>query len=141
MVYNIIKLCHFLPWLFCINSVAKGNVKEKWKGLEAETWESQKLIETYKSSIWCSCLEQFLSLEIDIKLCQNYTKTFKCKILFKICSIKQIIFNKYSTILKTEISKRSLRNSGFLLLLFEFNNFSFLIDIIDNIIYASGTCH
>ena len=24
---------------------------------------------------------------------------------------------------------------------FEFNNFSFLIDIFDNIIYASGTCH
>ena len=26
-------------------------------------------------------------------------------------------------------------------IIFELNNFSFLIDIIDNIIYASGTCH
>ena len=32
-------------------------------------------------------------------------------------------------------------NSSLPLLLFEFNNFSVLIDIIDNIIYASGTCH
>ena len=84
----------------------KGTKKEKWKGVQAETWESQELIETYK-----------------------------------IRSIKQIIYNKYATNLKTRISQRSLRNSSLLLLLFEFNNFSFLIDIIDNIIYASGTCH
>ena len=71
----------------------------------------------------------------------NYTKTFICKILYKICSTKQIISNKYATNLKTRISQRSLRNSSLLLLLFEFNNFSFLIDINDNIIYASGTCH
>ena len=82
----------------------------------------------------------FLSREIDIKLRQNYTKTFKSKILSKICSIKQIIFYKYSTNLKTAISQRSMRNSGFLLL-FEFNNFSCFKGIIDNIIYASGTCH
>ena len=61
--------------------------------------------------------------------------------MYKIRSIKQIIFNKYRTNLKTTISQRSLRNSSLLLLLFEFNNFSFLIDIIDNINYASGTCH
>jgi len=36
----------------------------------------------------------FLSREIDIKLCQNYTKTYICKILYKIRSIKQVIFNK-----------------------------------------------
>ena len=77
----------------------------------------------------------FLSREIDIKLCQNYTKTYQCKILCKIRSIKQIIFNKYATNLNTTISQRSLINSGLLLLLFEFNNFSCLIDIIDNIIY------
>ena len=68
------------------------------------------------------------------KLYQNV-----CKILYKIRSIKQIIFNKYATNLKTTISQRRLRNSS--LLLFEINNFSFLIDIIDNIIYASGACH
>ena len=51
------------------------------------------------------------------------------------CSIKHIIFNKYATNLNTKISQRSLINSGLLLLLFEFNNFSCLIDIIDNIIY------
>ena len=84
----------------------------------------------------------FLSRDIDIKLCQNYAKTFICNnIVYKICNIKQIIFNKYATNLKTTISQRSLRNSSLLLLLFELNNFSFLINIIDNIIYASGTCH
>ena len=36
----------------------KGTVKEKWKGVKAETWESQELIDTFKSSIWCSCLEK-----------------------------------------------------------------------------------
>ena len=76
-----------------------------------------------------------LSREIDIKLCQNYTITYICKILYKIRNIKQIIFSKYATNLKTTISQRSLRNSGVLLLLFEFNNFSFLIKIIDNIFW------
>ena len=76
-----------------------------------------------------------------MKLCQNYTKTYISKIQYKISSIKQIIFNKYATNLITTISQRSLRNSSLPLLLFEFNNFSVLIDIIDNIIYASGTCH
>ena len=83
----------------------------------------------------------FLSREIDIKRFKNYTKTYICKILFKICSIEQIIFNKYATNLKTTISQRSLKHLGLLLLLFEFNNFSFLLDIIDNIFFASGTCH
>ena len=64
-----------------------------------------------------------------------------CKILYASCSIKQTIFNKYATNLKTTISRRSLRNSGLLLLLFEFNNFPFLIDIIDKIIYMFGSCH
>ena len=74
----------------------------------------------------------FLSREVNIKLCQNYTKMYICKMLYKICSIRQIIFIKYATNLKTAISQRSLKTSGLLLLLFEFNNFSFLIDIIDN---------
>ena len=82
-----------------------------------------------------------LSREIDIKLCQNYTKTYLCKILYKIRNIKQIIFNKYATNLKTTISQRSLRNSGVFLLLFVFNNFLILIDIIDKIIYTSGPFH
>ena len=56
----------------------------------------------------------FLSREIDIKLCQNYTKTDICQILYKSCSIKQIIFNNYATNLKTTISHRSLRISGLL---------------------------
>ena len=83
----------------------------------------------------------FLSREIDIKLCQNYTKTYIYQILCKIRSIKQIIFNKYATNLNTKISQRSLINSGLLLLLFEFSNFSCLIDIIDNIIYTSVIHH
>ena len=27
----------------------KGTVKEKWKGVQAETWESQELNDTYKT--------------------------------------------------------------------------------------------
>ena len=48
---------------------------------------------------------------------KKYTKTYICKILYKIRNIKQIIFNKYATNLKTTIFQRSLRNSGVLLLL------------------------
>ena len=50
----------------------------------------------------------FLSREIDIKLCQNYTKTYIYQILYKIRSIKQIIFNNYATNLKTTISQIGL---------------------------------
>ena len=42
----------------------------------------------------------FLSREIDIKLCQNYTKTYIHEILYKIRTVKQIIFSKYATNLK-----------------------------------------
>ena len=56
---------------------------------------------------------------------------FKTVSNYKIRSTKQIISNKYATNLKTRISQRSLGNSCLLLLLFEYNNFSFLIDIID----------
>ena len=80
-----------------------------------------------------SCLERyildihlmFLSREIDIKLCQNYTKTYMY--LYNSCSIKQIIFSKYATNLKTTIS-HSLKISDLLL---------FVLDIIDNIITYS----
>ena len=37
----------------------------------------------------------FLSREIDLKLCQIYSKTYVCKIWYKILSCKQIIFSKY----------------------------------------------
>ena len=72
----------------------------------------------------------FLSREIDIKLCQIHTKIHKYGISYnKCCSIKQIIFNKYATNLKTTISHSNLRISGFLFLI--------LIDIIYNIITNS----
>ena len=81
----------------------------------------------------------FLSREIDLKLFQNYAKMY----IFKICRIKQIIFNKYATNLKPTISQRvwetqicSYYNLNLIII-----NFSFLIDIFDNTIYASGTCH
>ena len=53
----------------------------------------------------------FLSREIDIKLCQNYTKTNIYQISYKKCNIKQTLFNNYATNLKTTISHRSLRIS------------------------------
>ena len=53
----------------------------------------------------------FLSREIDVKLCHIYTKMHIYAILYKSYSIKQIIFNKYATILKTTISHSKLRIS------------------------------
>jgi len=44
------------------------------------------------------------------------------KFFIKNSRFKQIILNKYTTNLKTMISKESLNNLGLLLLLFEFNN-------------------
>ena len=78
----------------------------------------------------------FLSREIDIKLCQIFTKIHIYAILYKSWRIKQIIFNKYATNQKTTISHRSLRISGLLLLYFLFI-FCILIDKIDNIITFS----
>jgi len=57
----------------------------------------------------------FFSGENDIKLCQIYTKIHIYTILYKSCSIKQFIFNKYATNLKITISHRSLRFLGLLL--------------------------
>ena len=71
---------------------------------------------------------------------QIYTKIYIYKLFYKNLRFKQIIFSKYATNLKTTISHRSLNNLGLLLLLLEFNNFSFLIHIIDNIIITSGSC-
>ena len=56
----------------------------------------------------------FLFREIDIKLCQIFTKIHKYAILYKNCNIKQIKFNKYAINLKTAISHSSLRISGLL---------------------------
>ena len=73
-----------------------------------------------------------LSREIDIKLCQIYTKIYIYKVLYKSSMFKWIIFSKYTTNLKTAISQRSLRirNLAFLLFLV-----IFIKDINDNIIY------
>ena len=73
------------------------------------------------------------SWDIDIKLCQIYVHI----LLYKNRRVKQIIFSKYSIKVKTTISQRRMKNLGLLLLLFEFNNFSSIIDIIDNIVYTS----
>ena len=59
-----------------------------------------------------------------------YQNLYTCKIWYKLLIFKQIIFSKYATNLKTAISPRSLKNSGLLLLLFEFNNFQYIELII-----------
>ena len=76
----------------------------------------------------------FLSREIDIKLCQIYTKIHIYAISYKSCNIILIIFSKYATNLKMTISHRSLRISGLLLFFF------ILIDINDKIITYSPYC-
>ena len=65
-----------------------------------------------------------------LKCCKRNTKTY----IYEICYNNQGIFSKYETNLKTMILQRSLKSLGLLLSLFEFNNFSSLIDIIDKII-------
>ena len=83
----------------------------------------------------------FLTREINIKLFQNYTKAY---IYIRFC-IRFVVLNRpYSTntqaIWKNVISEEpeKLKFADYYLnLIF----FLFLIDIIDNIIYASGTCH
>ena len=66
-------------------------------------------------------ISDVLSQEIDVELCQIYTKIHGYEILYKSFSIKQIIFNKYATNLKTTISHRSLKILGLCLLYFFFN--------------------
>ena len=75
-----------------------------------------------------SCLDKLIKICVKIITKLIYVR-------FGIISLKQIMFSKYETNLKTTISQWSLKNSGLLLLLFDliFNNFSFLIDIIENI--------
>ena len=68
---------------------------------------------------------------------QDMTTTYIYKIWYQILRFKQIIFSKYATNMKTTITQRCLKNLGLLLSLFEFDNFSFVIDKIDNIIYTS----
>ena len=72
-----------------------------------------------------------------MKLCQVFTKIHIYPILYKSCSIKQIIYSKYATNLKMTISHRSLRISGLLLSQFFILHFAFSIDVIDNIITYS----
>ena len=61
----------------------------------------------------------FLSREIDKKNCIKFIQN-SYAILYKICSIKQIIFNKYETNLKTTIFHKNLRisDSPFIILYF-----------------------
>ena len=53
--------------------------------------------------------------EINIKLCQSYTKTCVYEIWYNNPCFKQILFSKYATDLKTTVTKRSLKNLGVLL--------------------------
>ena len=67
----------------------------------------------------------FLSREIDVELCQIKKKLY----IYKNFCIKIVGLNRsYSA------NTQKSENLGLLLLSFEFNNFSFLIDIIDSII-------
>ena len=98
----------------------KENVQEKLKG--GTGWNLRiSGVERYLLDIYL----MFLSREIDVKLCQIYTK------------IHIFIFNKYATNLKTTISHRNLRIWGLLLLSFFNFYFAFLIAIIDNLITYS----
>ena len=65
----------------------------------------------------------FLSREIDIKLCQIYTKIHIYAILYKSCNIKQIIFNKRNQSENDDIPQKP-----------ENLRFAPVIIIIDNII-------
>ena len=76
----------------------------------------------------------------DVPISRHWYKTVS-----KFCLRFVVLNRSYSTntqpIWKQLYPRRSLRNSSLLLLVLECNNFSFLTDTIDNIIYACGTCH
>ena len=73
---------------------------------------------------------------MDIKRCQISTKIYIYKNEYKNCRFKHIIFSKYAINLNDDTPEEP-ENLGLLLLLFEFNNFKFLIDIIDKIGFMS----
>ena len=75
----------------------------------------------------------FLSREIDIQLCQNYTKINIYTILYKSSGFKKIKFSKCNQSEKDDIPEKANCKLGFLLYLL----FLFLIDLIHNIIYTS----
>ena len=123
-----------------LKCVFKGTVKETWKGgfIRLKPENLRSLLRHIKV---------ISDVPVSRNLYKNCVKIIPKRIYVRFC-IKFVLLNRsYSTNtrnatnLKTTISHRSLRNSGLLLLLFEFNNFSFLINIIDNIIYTSGSCH
>ena len=75
----------------------------------------------------------FLYQEIHIKLCQNYTKTYIYQVLYKSCSIKQIIFNKYYDYILHDPENLIFAP----VTIFNFYFALLLVDIIDNIITYS----
>ena len=76
----------FSNYIFILQLI-KGTVKEKWKGVTDEPWESQVLKD--KTSILCSCLE---------KLIYNCVKIIPKRAYARFC-IKVVVLNKsYSTI-------------------------------------------
>ena len=85
--------------------------------------------------IWCFCLEKL------IKYCVNIIPK---QIQIRLCVRFVVLKRSYSANTQPIWKQRYPRGAKVTyvcLLLFEFNNFSFLIGIIDNIMYASGTCH
>ena len=72
----------------------------------------------------------FLSREIDIKLSQNYTKSYIYQISYKSCSMKQTIFNNYATNLKTTISHRSSKLSLYPLSFFLYSPFKYCYNVV-----------
>ena len=73
----------------------------------------------------------FLSREIDIKLCQIYTKIHIYAILYKSCSIKQIIFNKRSQSENDDIPQKpeNLRFAPVLIIIDNIITYYFLLHI------------
>ena len=74
----------------------------------------------------------FLSREIVIKLCKNYTKKYICQIFTRFLVLNRYCWTNTQPIWKRRFPKRDWESQG-LLLLFEFHNFSFLLDIIGNV--------
>ena len=71
----------------------------------------------------------FLSREVNIKMCQIYTKIHIYTILYRNSRFKQIIFSKSATNLKTKISQRNpiltkvFSNYYSIILIFIFNRY------------------
>ena len=75
----------------------KGTVKEKWKGVLAETWKSHEFNDTYETSICCSCFEKLIK-----------KKLLKPKVIFSVLMLSTTTVHKISNFVFYQMRNRNV---------------------------------